>query len=57
MPLTTIDDVLAEIAKLEGLLTGGSVADVSERAAIRTEKAALIGRLTHLEQQQGKRNY
>jgi hypothetical protein len=51
-PLIIIfDGVLTEIARLEGLLTDGTITDVSERAAIRNEKAALYGNLLFLQQQ------
>ena len=56
MALTTIDGVVEEIARLEVLLT--TIVEASERVARINEKAALIGRLNHLEQQaaqQGKK--
>ena len=52
--LTFPAGVAAEIARLEGLLTDG-ISEARE-VAIRNEKAALIGRLTHLEQQGNKKN-
>jgi hypothetical protein len=55
--LTTIDGVVAEIARLEGLLTDGTISEARE-VAIRNEKAALYGNLVFLQQQatqQGKK--
>jgi hypothetical protein len=55
--LTTIDGVLAELGRLEGLITDGTISEARE-VAIRNEKAALYGNLAILQQaaQQGKRN-